>query len=141
MWHVWHEAFTESSLIDRGYANFNEDSLIEFRFCPGTLRNDTGPDLVVFDARLTTNSYAVSTDHDGFAAELLLEADVELQPIGETRTFFFQTPPTQLFCILRPCSGKANLGARRGWEGKKMGILNILVRKSLSQGELRKGSQ
>ena len=87
------EAYAEVRLIDRGFANFNEDSVVEFRFCPGTLRNEPGPDLVVFDARLTTNSYAVSVDYDEFTAEVPLEADVELQPVGEMRTFYFQAIP------------------------------------------------
>ena len=82
------EAFTGFSVIDDGFANGPAGTTVEMTFAVGTAVNQAGDDLVLFDGRFSDNSYAVSTDFDGFTAEILLPDTVFIDT-GESRSYFF----------------------------------------------------
>jgi hypothetical protein len=82
------DAFSGMPVADSGYGNSDADSIFELRFEHGALRNGPGHDLVVFEARYNEGAYALSTSHDGFAAELVL-ASGDFTDTLEDRDFFF----------------------------------------------------
>jgi len=85
------DAFTGFSILDDGYAN-PTGVTIEMTFAPGTLINTAGTDLVVFDGRLSVNSYAISTEYDSFATELALPSTVFVDT-GVDRDYYYQHSP------------------------------------------------
>ena len=82
------DEFTGFSIIDDGHGNAASGTTIELTFAAGTAVNVAGNDLVMFDGRFSNNSYAVSTDFDGFAAELAL-LDTAFVDTGVVRSYYF----------------------------------------------------
>lgn len=78
-------AFTGSPMLDDGFGNAASGTDILLTFAPGTLRNGSGPDLVVFDADDNLNVYLVSTSADGFAHSISAAATTNT---GVTRNYF-----------------------------------------------------
>lgn len=70
------EALISRPIIDQGYGNAAQDSLVEFGFNEGVL-NIPGSDLVLFEAFYMTDvgDYAVSLDWDGHALEIDVPGD------------------------------------------------------------------
>ncbi len=83
------EAFTGFSIIDDGFANRLVDTVFEVSFA-APIENVAGPDLVLFDARFDDGTYAVSSDFDGFALEVAVDAFIDS---GETRNYFYGNNP------------------------------------------------
>lgn len=79
------EAFTGFGLVDDGYANAEAGAAMLLSFAPGTLRNNAGPDLVLFDADNNLNVYLVSTSADGFSHQNVASATTNT---GVTRNYF-----------------------------------------------------
>jgi hypothetical protein len=81
------EAFTGFSVIAEGYANANAGTTIRLTYAPGAVRNDPGPDLVIFDASAGDgDQYLISTDYDNFAQPLLVFVNIDT---GVDRTYFY----------------------------------------------------
>jgi hypothetical protein len=91
------EAFTGYSLLDDGFANFTETTVVELGFAADAAQNIPGPDLVLFDGRFDANEFAVSTSYDSFASEIPLTLDLFLYTF-ELREYFFglQLPNTAM---------------------------------------------
>ena len=85
---TYDEAFTGPSMIDDGYANLSDGTVIEMTFATGALVNGPGADLLLLDGRFSMNSYAVSADYDSFATELPL-ADTDFTSSGLTRSYYY----------------------------------------------------
>ena len=81
------DAFSGPGIIEDGIANFRADWIFELNFAGG-VPNAAGPDLVIFDAAFDLGSYAVSTNLDGFAAEVSV-LFTSFTDTGETRDYFF----------------------------------------------------
>jgi hypothetical protein len=79
------DAFTGFGVIDDGYANAASGSTLLLTFAPGTLVNQSGPDLVLFDADDNLNVYLVSTSADGFSHPIAASATAST---GVTRNYF-----------------------------------------------------
>src|SRR5262249_19869110 len=81
------EAFTGFSVIADGYANANAGTTFRLTYAPGVVRNDRGPDLVLFDAGGNGgDQYLVSTDYDNFSHQFLVFPTVAT---GEQRSYFY----------------------------------------------------
>ena len=90
------DAFSGFSIIDEGFANGNFGTTVEMTFAAGELRNLAGLDFVVFDARFSDNSYAVSTSFDGFVTEWELPDSV-FADTGVDRFYFYGSSPGDSF--------------------------------------------
>lgn len=85
------EAFSGSSIISDGMANdWNEgsDTIVEVTFAPGAVVNGPGPDLVMFDARFSQNSYMFMVDYDNFTYEVPLYASAFVDT-GIDRMYYY----------------------------------------------------
>src|SRR5262245_5693361 len=80
------EALTGFSVIDDGYSNAQSGTVLLLTFAPGALRNGVGPDLVLLDAGNDLNQYRVRTSADGFAHEILVNANTDT---GVDRSYFY----------------------------------------------------
>ncbi len=66
------EAMIHSPIEERGYANAELGTTLDFVHVPGVV-NVPGPDLELFDAQFDAGLYRVSTSYDGFAASILVD--------------------------------------------------------------------
>ena len=82
------DAYSGFSLIDRGYANFTQGSVVQMNFASGTLVNGPGPDLLLLDGRYSFNSYSVSTSQDGFATQFAVSSS-DLTDTGVRRSYYY----------------------------------------------------
>ncbi|MBN1919543.1 MAG: PEP-CTERM sorting domain-containing protein [Verrucomicrobia bacterium] len=127
------DAFTGFSILDDGYAN-PTGVTIEMTFAPGTVINTTGTDLVVFDGRLSVNSYAISTDYDNFATELALP-DTVFTDTGVDRDYYYQHSPdpnaTYHADIMAAAVDLSSLGIPDGTQ-----VLKVRVRSTSSEVDL-----
>jgi hypothetical protein len=81
------DAFTGVSIVADGYANANAGTTIRLTYRPGALRNDPGPDLVLFDAGASPSDfYRIASNYNNFASEMLLLPNVNT---GEQRSYFY----------------------------------------------------
>jgi hypothetical protein len=85
------DAMTSVPIIDQGFANINLNGstpqvAITFTFAAGDLTNGAGDDLVLFDARFSSNSYSVTAD--GFGGSVAVAAG-DLIDTGVDRAFFY----------------------------------------------------
>lgn len=83
------QAFTGFSILDDGYANGAAGTTIEVEFTPGLVKNNPGPDLVLFEARYDAGEYRIRTDYDGFATALFLGA-ADFADTGVDRAYYYQ---------------------------------------------------
>lgn len=107
------EAFTGYSILDDGYANFAEDTVVELGFAPDDAVNVLGPDLVLFDARFDPNEFAVSTSYDGFSSEISLTLDL-FESTFEQRHYYFSYPLPNLATIWGAPFDLSDLGVPEG---------------------------
>jgi len=63
------EAMTDPTILTMGYANFQDGYIVEVTFASG-VTNGPGDDLSMVDAQYDFGEYLISTDFDGFAAQL-----------------------------------------------------------------------
>src|SRR5262245_58371581 len=90
------QAFTGFSVIDDGWGNVASGTTLRLTFAPGALRNQPGPDLVLFDADDNLNVYLVSTSHDNFAAQRVISPVTDT---GVDRNYFFGGQGPTLFRV------------------------------------------
>ncbi len=83
------DALTGFSVLDDGWANLLTDTVFELTFGAGVLLNNAGDDLVVLDARYDAGSYALSTNLDGFTAELALTSGL-FSDTGVNRDYYYE---------------------------------------------------
>jgi hypothetical protein len=74
-------------VIADGYANANAGTTILLTYAAGALRNDPGPDLVLFDAGGgNSNPYIIRTSYNNFSHPVLVFPTIDT---GEDRTYFY----------------------------------------------------
>ncbi len=83
------EAFSGMPILNDGYANADNGTIVELNFAAGDAKNVAGPDLVMFDAHYDTGAYVVSTSYDSFAAELFLPVSSFINT-GESRVYYYE---------------------------------------------------
>jgi hypothetical protein len=82
------ECFSGFSIIADGQANWTPGSEVEVTFAAPGVSNQAGPDLVMFDARFSSNSYDISTDFDNFTAVKSLPVNA-FTYTGVDRTYYY----------------------------------------------------
>lgn len=85
----FNDALTGFSVLDDGWANLDPGAIFELTFGAGVLKNNAGFDLVVLDAHYDSGSYALSTNLDGFTAELALGSAL-FSYTGVDRDYYFE---------------------------------------------------
>jgi len=105
------EAFTGFSIIADGYANANAGTTFLLTYAPGVLRNDPGPDLVLFDAGGTGNQYIVYTSYNNFNHPILVFPSVDT---GEDRTYFYGGTGPQTYDVKAAVMDLSQFGVPAG---------------------------
>ena len=90
------EALSGPNILDSGIANLSVSSF-QLTFESGSVQNNAGDDLVLFDARYDAGYYTISSSYDGYTS-ILPVAPSAFLTTGETRDYYLQgTAPTRLF--------------------------------------------
>ena len=107
-----HDALTGFSVIADGYANANAGTTFRLTYTPGVLRNDPGPDLVLFDADGNGgDQYLISTDHDNFAHQVLVIPNIDT---GISREYFYGGAGPQSYAVMAATIDLSQLGVPAG---------------------------
>lgn len=85
------DALSGPNILDAGIGNLNF-SLFQLTFDSGSVLNNAGDDLVLFDARYDAGAYAISSSYDGFSSVLRLASSAFINT-GETRDYYVQNTP------------------------------------------------
>jgi hypothetical protein len=85
------DALSGPNILDAGIANLYNSSF-ELTFGSGSVLNNAGADLVLFDARYDAGAYAISSSYDGFSNILSLAPSAFINT-GESRSYYLEGCP------------------------------------------------
>jgi len=87
------DALSGPNILDAGIANLYNSSF-QLTFGSGSVLNNAGDDLVLFDARYDPGYYAISSSYDGFSNKLSILPSAFIST-GESRSYYLEGYPIQ----------------------------------------------
>lgn len=85
------DALSGPNILDAGIANLS-NSVFQLTFESGTVVNNAGDDLVLFDGRFDAGVYAISSSYDNFSNRLAVAAPSFINT-GESRGYYMENCP------------------------------------------------
>jgi hypothetical protein len=85
------DALSGPNILDAGIANLN-NALFQLTFGSGSVLNNAGDDLVLFDSRYDAGSYAISSSYDDFSNVLSIKS-ADFITTGESREYYLENVP------------------------------------------------
>ena len=85
------DALSGPNILDAGIGNLNF-SLFQLTFDSGSVLNNAGDDLVLFDARYDAGAYAISSSYDGFSNTFRIASSAFINT-GESRSYYLEGWP------------------------------------------------
>ena len=85
------DALSGPNILDAGIANLN-NALFQLTFGSGSVLNNAGDDLVLFDGRYDAGSYAISSSYDDFSNVLSITS-ADFIATGESREYYLENLP------------------------------------------------